>query len=98
MTTSTKDNSAEQSSVDPAVSDFDAAEWVKDHPVSATLMGLVAGFAAGSGLGTQAVGLARSAVKSEQGKRVVATVYPMARAAVISYLRQEVARYVPGLK
>lgn len=97
----TKKQSAKQSeqhSDEATISDFDAAEWVQDHPVSATLMGLAAGFAAGSGLGSHAVTLAKSAVKSEQGKRVVATVYPMARAAVISYLKQEIQRFVPGLK
>jgi hypothetical protein len=75
--------------------DIDPKEWIESHPLSAALMGAAAGFAAGSGLGSKAVDLVKMAARSEQAKRIAASAYPIAKKAVISYLKQEVRGLVP---
>jgi hypothetical protein len=77
--------------------DVDPREWIESHPLSAALMGAAVGFAAGSGLGSKAVDLVKMAASSEQAKRIAASAYPIAKNAVISYLKQELRNRVPGV-
>lgn len=76
--------------------DIDPKEWIEAHPLSAALMGAAVGFAAGSGLGSKAVDLVKMAASSEQAKRIAASAYPIAKNAVISYLKQEVRDLFPA--
>ena len=73
-----------------------ARDWIKDHPLSAVTTSFLAGFSLGSGLGQRTVVAAQLLARSEQGRRVVAVAYPLARKAITEALKAGVVDAVKG--